>query len=339
MTHEAKSGHISTDTDQIRKRIVQIFIESSGAFVSGSTLADSLQVTRTAVWKHIRALEELGFQFESVHGTGYRLLQYPDLLLEPLLRPLLKEGLALGRCVHWFPEVDSTNQIAMGLALGGAPHGTVVTALRQTGGHGRRKKPWFSPKGGLWISVILQKPFPLRNAPELTLLASVALRRALIATAGIRPSIKWPNDLLLQGEKLSGILAEIRSDGESVEHAVVGIGVNTNIPTKEFPEELTNRATSILGHTNQPVSHRELAARLLSEFENLFENLLCGQGFPTVSEEWRQASSTLGTRIQVQTPLGLVVGTAETIDNQGILYVRQTSGEIVQIHSGEILFD
>ena len=339
MKPEVDTGLMSTDSERIRNRIIDTFVQSGDSFVSGGMLAQSLEVTRTAVWKHIRALEEMGFRFESIHGTGYRLLESPDLVLEPLLASLLEPKASLGRYVRWFSEVDSTNSHAMQLALQKAPHGTIVTALRQTGGHGRRGKTWFSPEGGLWLSIVLQRPFPLRHAPELTLLASVALRRAVLSVAGVTPRIKWPNDLLIDGKKVSGILAEIRADGEYVEHAVVGIGLNTNIPDEAFPDELKPRSTSILKCRRERVSQLKLTARLLTEFEDLFDSLLNGQGFALVSEEWRHASSTLGTHIRVQTPSGLVEGQAERIDDQGVLFVRLSTGEIAQIHSGEVLFD
>lgn len=339
MKHEPPSISIHTESERIRKQIIETLLAGGGSFVSGGVLAQSLAMTRTAIWKHMRALEELGFQIESVHGTGYRLLATPDIVLEPLMRPLLKPEHQLGRHVSWFSKLESTNKTAMEYALNHAPHGSIITAQEQTGGHGRRGKSWFSPVGGLWLSIILQKPFPLRNAPELTLLASVALRRALISVAGAQPTIKWPNDLLLDGKKVSGILAEIRADGEWVEHAVVGIGINTNIPDSAFPGDLKHLATSVLKQTGQSVSHLQLTARLLEEFEELFENLLIGKGFASVSDEWRLASSTLGTLIRVQTPNGVLTGTAEQIDNQGVLFIRQSSGELIQIHSGEVLFN
>lgn len=326
------------DTEGIRNRILTTFLAAGDSFVSGGSLSEGLQISRTAVWKHIRALEQMGFRFESVHGTGYRLLEIPDLVMEPLLAPNLPPTATLGRKIHWYPSMESTNGMAMKLALQDVAHGSIVTALEQTGGRGRRGRTWFSPQGGLWLSIILQQPFPLRIAPELTLLTSVAVKRALALEVGVQAKIKWPNDILLEGKKICGILAEIRADGEQVEHAVVGIGINTNIQAADFPRDITERASSVQALSGRRVSHIRLLTRLLTEFESLFHELTLGHGFANISDEWRESSHTLGKEIQVQTPTGLVVGFAERIDDHGVLYVRQANGEVMEIQSGEILF-
>lgn len=338
MTQVADWETGNLDAEGTRDRILSTFLAAGEAFVSGGSLSEQLQISRTAVWKHIRSLEQMGFQFESVHGTGYRLQRIPDLVLEPLLGPHLRPTAKLGRRIHWFPSLDSTNAVAMKLALQEVAHGSLVTAAEQTGGRGRRGRTWFSPQGGLWLSIILQRPFPLRIAPELTLLASVAVKRALDLEVGVAAKIKWPNDLLLEGKKICGILAEIRADGEQVEHAVVGIGINTNIPAESFPHDIKERASSLQALTGRTVSHIALLSRLMTEFETLFDQLVLGHGFATISDEWRQASHTLGTKVQVQTPAGLVTGLAEQIDDHGALYVRRDNGEVTIIQSGEILF-
>ncbi|GMA48720.1 hypothetical protein GCM10025857_00770 [Alicyclobacillus contaminans] len=179
----------------------------------------------------------------------------------------------------------------------------------------------------------------MRVAADLTLLTSVAVRRAIVQETGLPVQIKWPNDLLLHGKKICGILAEIRADGETLQHAVIGVGLNSNIPAAAFPHALTDYATSLAAYSDQPISNLQLAGRLFSELEQLFQGLILhGQGFGHVLDEWRAASATLGRRVRVQTPQGLVEGVATDINAGGILYVRQDNGLVVPIHSGDVLF-
>jgi BirA family biotin operon repressor/biotin-[acetyl-CoA-carboxylase] ligase len=247
----------------------------------------------------------------------------------------------LGRRVWFWPELDSTNNVAGQLALDPeTPHGTVVSARVQTGGRGRRGRTWFSPAEGLWFSVILRDPMPLSRAAEVTLLASVAVRRAILSQLDLPIQIKWPNDLLCDGRKVCGILAEVRADGEVVQHVVLGIGINANIPAEAFPKELTGVATSLLAAAGRPVHRTALTARVLQEFEPLFRDLVeDGPGFAGVVDEWRAASHTLGRWVRIQTPTGLIEGTALDIDTRGVLTVRLDNGRTVPVHSGDVLFD
>lgn len=337
---DTKEERLSAGTTQaIRDDIIEALLQTGDAFVSGPALSARSGITRTAVWKHIQALERLGFVIESRHRLGYRLVQTPNLLLEPLLKRHLAPDSEFGRTVHWHESLPSTNQTAARLALEGAPHGTMVTAWAQTGGRGRRGRAWFAPQTGMWWSLILKRPVPLARAAELTLLTCVAARRALVDLTGLPVLIKWPNDLLLAGKKVSGILAEIRADGENVQHAVLGVGINTNIPGVLFPEDVHDIATSIVAAGGHPVDHCLLTGRILKELEPLYKQLSAGQpAFQTVSEEWRAASATLGRTVRVQTANGLVEGVAEALDDGGILYLRRPNGSTLPIHSGDVLF-
>ncbi len=328
------------DSDTTRNAMVRAFLAADGEFVSGEMLSQKLGVTRTAIWKHINTLESLGFVFESIHRRGYRLTYIPDIILEPLLEPHLAPTTKLGRSVIYLKEVDSTNAAAQKLVHQGAKHGTVVSAGLQTGGKGRRGRVWFSPKGGLWLSIITRQPFPLQRAAELTLLASVGIRRAIHKVSGIDVRIKWPNDLLLNEKKVCGILAEIRADGENVHYAVIGFGINTNIERNLFPEQLETIATSLYGETGKQISNVALAGEILNELDPLFTNLAAGtSGFRDVLSEWKEGCATLGKRIHIQTPRTLLTGTAVDVDALGILYIKQDNGEIIPVHSGDILFD
>ncbi len=336
METSVEPGH---DFETIRNSIVRKFLTANGEFISGEMLSQQLGVTRTAIWKHINVLESLGFQFESTHRRGYQLVHIPDILLEPLVKPHLSSEISLGDNILYFPEVDSTNLIAQKMIHNGAKHGTIVCAGAQTGGKGRRGRAWFAPQGGLWMSIIARHPFPLARAAELTLLASVGIRRAIYQQTGIEVQIKWPNDLLLNGKKICGILAEIRADGENVHHAVIGIGINTNIPYAMYPSELTELATSILIESGDRVANVLLTGKILNELDPLFSGLVLGEsGFKDVHEEWKQGCSTIGQRIKIQTARELLTGVAVDVDVSGILYLRKDNGMTIRIHSGDILF-
>ncbi|MDQ0188570.1 biotin--[acetyl-CoA-carboxylase] ligase [Alicyclobacillus cycloheptanicus] len=338
----AADGHAvipGTESEQLRDRILTALLSERDGYVSGEHLSEVTGVSRTAVWKHIKHLERLGFRFEAAHRLGYRLVETPDLLMAPLLAQYLPKEASFGKHVRWLPSCDSTNKTAMGLAGAGAPHGTLVTAWEQTGGRGRRGRAWFSPQGGLWMSLILQHPIALSRAAELTLLCSVAVRRAIRATCGASPDIKWPNDLLMGGRKICGILAEIRADGETVQHAVLGIGINSNIPATAFPPDLLAIATSLAIETDSTIHNLTLAAAILKELEPMYRDLEAGgAGFQAVAGEWRAASATLGRHIRVQTASKVLEGDAVDVDDSGVLYLRVDSGQVIPVHSGDVLF-
>jgi BirA family biotin operon repressor/biotin-[acetyl-CoA-carboxylase] ligase len=340
MKMQERAPQTWTDMDDpVRDRILAAFLEAGDRYVSGSELSQRLGLTRTAIWKHIQALSDLGFVFAAAPRRGYRLQSAPDLLLAPLLYRQLPQGAQFGRHVVWLPEVDSTNAIAAQLAAKGAPHGTVVTALVQNGGRGRRGRAWFSPQGGLWMSLILRRPLPLAKAHELTLLTSVAVHRAVRRQTDLPLAIKWPNDLLCRGRKVCGILAEIRAEGETVEHAVLGIGLNTNIPDTDFPSDIREIATSLLVESGRPVSHLQLVGELFRELEPMYDALARGEdSFAAVADEWRAHSATLGQRVRVQTGHRVLTGLAERLDDDGVLHLRCDDGTSVAIHSGDVLW-
>lgn len=334
------SESVHLDTDRIRMHILQRFFTAGQAPVSGGELAGELAMSRTAVWKHIKALEDIGFGFEAAPRRGYRLTQIPNLVMEPLLRQYLNPERALGRTVFWYPSVSSTNAVANQLAKSKeVPHGTVITAVEQDGGRGRQGKTWNSPAGGLWMSVVLKRAFPLVRAAELTLMASVAIARAVEDVAGVELDIKWPNDLLYGGKKVCGILAELRAGGENVEYAVLGIGLNTNVTSAQIPEELQPIATSLLIVTDKETVQAQLAAAILNEFETLYDSLLThGKGFALVADEWQKRCVTLGNHVKIRTPQGVIEGVAHRVDGGGVLYLMNESGDETAIHSGDVLF-
>jgi BirA family transcriptional regulator, biotin operon repressor / biotin---[acetyl-CoA-carboxylase] ligase len=313
--------------------VLAFLAEGDDAFVSGEAISDKLGLSRAAVWKHVNALRAQGYRIDAVPARGYRLVEIPDRLGPLELRPLLDTH-HLGRELHWFAEVGSTNDAAKALAEDGALHGAVVVAEAQTAGRGRLGRGWSSPPGkNLYLSAVLRPDLPPSRAPELTLLASVALCEA-VRGAGVAASIKWPNDLLAGGRKLAGILTEMAAEQDLVHWMVVGVGVNVNAAGEDFPEELRPTATSLLLERGTPVPRALFAAAFLTALEAWLDRH-AAEGFAPVRAAWREMSSTLGREVRVRTASEDLTGVAEDIDAQGALLVRTAAG-LERVLAGDV---
>ena len=267
-------------------------------------------------------------------ARGYRLSEIPDRLTALELRPLLNTH-DIGQVLHHFELISSTNDHARELAEEGAGHGEVVIADSQTGGRGRRGRPWVSPPGlNAYFSVILRPELPPARAPELTLLASVAICDAL-RQANVPAAIKWPNDLLVQDRKIAGILTEMASEPERVHWAVIGIGVNVNAAATDFPPELRDVATSVLLERGEPAPRALFVAACLTALESWLDRH-AEEGFEPVRLAWRERSATLGREVTVKTDGREIAGRAEDIDAAGALLVRTDEG-IQRILSGDVI--
>ncbi|MFD1674428.1 biotin--[acetyl-CoA-carboxylase] ligase [Alicyclobacillus fodiniaquatilis] len=322
-----------------RDSMIKMFLQTKDAVISGEALSQTLGLSRTAIWKQIKQLESYGFRFEATTRVGYRVVHVPDELMQPLITPYLPANATFGHSVLWAPARASTNDDATQLARTGAPTGVVITAGEQTGGRGRQGRNWTSPAGGMWFSVIVRTPCALSQAAELTLLASVAVRRALVACGSIDVEIKWPNDILVNGKKVCGILAQMRTDAEQVDYAVIGIGINANFANTQLPNDILARATTLQTELGHPIERPKLLADILSSLETLYTDLQTGAGgFHTVRDEWKDAAHTLNRKIQVKVGDDLLSGVATDVDEQGILYLHGDDGQIHRIHSGEVLF-
>jgi BirA family biotin operon repressor/biotin-[acetyl-CoA-carboxylase] ligase len=234
----------------------------------------------------------------------------------------------VGRRIHWFERVDSTNDVARTLAEGGAPEGTVVLAREQTAGRGRLGRPWVSPPGGIWMSVVLRPIAAPHEVPRLSLAVGVAASRAVERACGLSVGLRWPNDLVVARRKVGGILVEAGPDALWV---VVGVGINANVPAAELPEG----ATSLLEVKGSPVDRAALLQALLGELEILYE-MFRGHDWATLLEWWRSRSTTLGRRVRVHVPSGVYEGVAEDVDEDGALVLRLPDGGCKRIVAGEV---
>lgn len=309
----------------MRKEILDLLKKAGDTYISGEEIATRLGVSRTAVWKHIKELRRAGYDIVSQSRSGYALKSSPDVLTPAELAPLMETEL-LGKKLIYHEETRSTNEDAKVAANDGAPDGTVVVTEFQGTGHGRLSRGWFCPKGeGVLFSVILRPTsFLPQEAPKCTLLAAVAVARA-IRGLGLDVGIKWPNDILAGGRKLVGILTEMSAEMERIHYIVIGTGINVNIAAEEFSPEIQDTATSLsilAGHT---IDRRALLAAILREMEALYFAVQ-REGFAPVFAAWRELSVTLGQDVRVLGVNETFEGTAADIDETGALLVDTPSG-------------
>ena len=313
--------------------VLAFLAEAADDFVSGEAISGKLGLSRAAVWKHVDALRGQGYRIEAFPARGYRLVAIPDRLGPLEIGPLLNTH-DLGQTLHWSEELASTNDRARELADAGAVHGEVVVAESQTAGRGRRGRSWSSPaRQNLYLSVILRPSLPPQRAPELTLLSSVAACEAC-RKAGVEAGIKWPNDVLVGGRKVAGILTELSAEPDAVHWVVLGIGVNLNSGPEDFPAELREVVTSLSIERGQPVPRALFAAALLSELEQWLD-LHADEGFGPIRAAWRERSVTLGREVRADGENGEIAGVAEDIDETGALLVRVRGG-LVRVVAGDV---
>lgn len=313
--------------------ILSFLAEGGSDFISGATLSDKLGLSRTAVWKYVETLRKLGYTIEAQPARGYRLLQVPDRLTPLEVSPLLSTR-DLGRTLHHFEALPSTNVQAFELAQEGALHGEVVITESQTAGKGRRGRAWVSPAGkNLAMSVILRPEIPPTRAPELTLVAAVALAETL-KEAGANAQIKWPNDVQLDGLKVAGILTELSADTERVHFIVLGIGVNLNTEVSDFPPEVRELATSVAIARQQQVPRALFTAALLTKIEQWLDTWQ-EEGFAPVRKAWKSLSSILGKDVLVRSDAKELRGVAEDIDESGALLLR-VDGRLERVLAGDV---
>ncbi|EKU71880.1 biotin--[acetyl-CoA-carboxylase] ligase [Selenomonas sp. F0473] len=308
----------------MRSDVLELLREAGG-YISGEKMAARLGVTRAAVWKKIAALREQGYEIASAPRSGYALRSAPDRLIEAEITKGL-DTVLVGRHIVCHGAVDSTNLIAKDLAHAGAEDGTVVVAESQGTGRGRLERRFFSPPGkGIWVSILLRPSFLPQEAPKCTLMAAVAVARAM-EKFSLRAEIKWPNDILHDGKKLVGILTEMSAEMDRVNYVVIGIGINVNIAAEDFPEELRDIATSLMQMKGEPLPRVAFLQELLRAIDALYAEVQ-REGFAPVLAAWRTYAVTLGRPVRVIGTAGdHFDGVAADIDEEGALLIDTPSG-------------
>lgn len=317
----------------MKGEILKLLKETDG-YVSGQELCRRFGVSRTAVWKVINQLKEEGYEIEAVRNRGYALKGAGDVLSEAELLSCLKTEWAGGRTVY-FDATDSTNVQAKRLAEAHAPHGTLVVSDRQDGGKGRRGRSWASPSGvGIWMSLILRPEIAPSSASMLTLAAALAVREGIREETGLSSLIKWPNDLVLNGKKICGILTEMSTELMEIQYVITGIGINVN--QREFPSEIRDTATSLSLEAGRCFRRSSLIAAILKAFEKDYAAFLKTGDLSLLLEEYNACLVNRGKEVCILDPSGEYRAVAEGIDESGSLLVTLPDGTRREIISGEV---
>lgn len=305
--------------------------------ISGNSLAAKTGADQASIRSRIQEWRRIGFQIEASPHFGYRLLETPHRLLGEDIAAQLGPVKVVGRQIQVFQETSSTNEVAARLAVDGVAEGAVVFAEHQSRGRGRLGRAWFGATGkSVLMSLLLR---PLLRPPEaarLTIIGAVAIARAVEKLTTIRPSIKWPNDVIVGEKKLAGILTEMRAESDRIHHIVLGIGLNVNQTKTDFPEELRGRCSSFQILTGQMWNRAKVAAALLKELDRDYQRMKEGR-FAEAAAEWQSRCATLGRQVAVQFGKSMIYGRAEAIDGDGALLLRTDSGLLKRILGGDVL--
>lgn len=316
----------------MKTEILRLLKERDG-FVSGQELCSLLGVSRTAVWKAVGHLREEGYEILAVRNRGYRLEDSRDVVTEAELLSCMEDGPLGG--LEYHESIDSTNLRAKKLAAEGAPHATLVVAGCQSAGRGRRGRSWISPSGtGIFMSLIVRPRLLPSCASMLTLVAALSVSDGIKKLTGLETAIKWPNDLVVDGKKVCGILTEMSAELEEIHYVVIGIGINANMT--EFPAEVRDTAESIRRATGRPVRRSLLIAEILTTFWGYYSIFMeCGN-LDGLLAAYQERMAGKGKEVVVHDPAGSFSGEALGIDGQGRLLVQRADGKVSRVVSGEI---
>ena len=303
--------------------------------LSGEALGKKLGVSRAAIWKYVHELRRQGYVIDSFPRKGYSLVSCPDLLLPEEIR----RGLAAQSFVKRIicrDECASTQDMAAELARGGEPEGLVVIAETQTQGRGRKSRSWIStPGAGVCLSIILRPGLKPAQIAQIPLVAGVAAARAIRTVTGLKPDIKWPNDLLVGGKKVAGILTEMSCELDCINHVILGIGINVNTLKSNLPEPIRDIATSLQSECGRDISRVALVQRFLTEFEAVYRRYLAN-GFESIRQEWKSLSNTIGSQVEITDGGERLTGEALDIDGDGFLLLKTDAGSIERIVVGDV---
>lgn len=322
-------------TDRRIDKLIHLLVENATVVVPGPKIAEHIGVTRATVWQWIEKLRRQGVEIRGLPGDGYQLQKLPDLLMPSLISSALGEC-EIGRRIVHYMVIGSTNTQALLMAADGAPHGLVVAAEEQTAGRGRFGRTWHSERfAGIYATVILRPPLAPSAAPILTLMAGLAIHQAITDMTGIVLDIRWPNDLLVEGKKIGGVLTEMSAELDRVHAVVVGMGLNVN--HRDMPVELRPIATSMRMASGRSYSRVQILAGILRQLQRFYQALL-EQGSGAIAQAWAERSTfARGKRVRVKTGAGETQAVTEGLDPNGALRLRFDDGRIEPFTSGEVI--
>lgn len=308
-------------------------LRETGDYVSGQEICEKLGVSRTAVWKIIRKLQEEGYQVEAVRSRGYRIIDGPDVVTAGEVESLLDTEWA-GKEIVCYPETDSTNIRIKHLGDEGAPHGTLAVADRQTAGRGRRGRAWESPGGScIYMSILLHPDLAPEKAPMLTLVMACSTAEGIMDCADVKVQIKWPNDIIVNGKKLAGILTEMSTQVDYINHVTIGVGINVNL--QRFPGEIQN-ATSLLSETGTRIKRAPVIAAVMKHFEENYKIFMQTEDMSGLMEKYSSLLVNQGREVLILEKDAEYKAYAEGINQKGELVVRREDGTIENICAGEV---
>ena len=296
-------------------------------YLSGQDLSDVLRISRVAIWKHIKKIQDLGYTVESKQKLGYKLTENSDILFPWEVTSELKTKV-IGQKAYYFDSIDSTQNQALKIANEPENNGAVIIAATQTGGKGRTGRKWISPKGGIWFSIILHPKFDISITTLFPIASSLALSKAIENTFEITPELKWPNDLTIKGKKIAGILVDAAFESNKIESLVLGVGINFNVDIKAIKKTLKDTpnfyGVSSLSEQNKKVKPIQLVQNFFVELEKIYE-LLNKKQTKKIILDWTKRSSTLGKNVEINTTDGKIKGKATKIDEDGALIISNKS--------------
>lgn len=317
-----------------RGKLITLLNNHSKDFISGEKLSHMLNISRSAVWKHMNELKKDGYTIEGVPRLGYRIIDTPDKISENTITWGL-ETTWMGKTILHKDTTETTQKDAQTAAREGAPHGTVAIANAQTNGKGRMGHQWYSSKDkGVWMSILLRPKILPQQAPALTLLAATVIADVLAKHISEKVTIKWPNDILIGSKKVSGILTEMQAEQDQIQHVVMGIGLNVNQCPQDMPEDIKHIATSLRIETDHHWDINLLIQDILSTFEKSYMTFM-DNGFTPIKQKWESYGYQMGKKIKIKTIQESYEATFSGIDEDGALLVIH-DGEVKKLYSAEI---
>lgn len=317
-----------------RKRDILQLLRNSTEYVSGQQICDSLGVSRTAVWKIMKQLKEEGYQIEAVQNKGYLLTETPDVLSKNELESRMQTKWAAKK-VYYFDKTGSTNVEAKHEAELGAPHGTLVVADSQSDGRGRRGRSWEAKAGeNIFMTLLLRPEFAPDRASMLTLLMALATAQAVEECCQLQAKIKWPNDLVVNGKKICGILTEMSMERDYIQHVVIGVGINVN--QLQFDGEIEQKATSLRIEGKQTFSRAELIQHVMENFEKQYTLFTKTLDLSALMGEYNKRLVSMNKQVRILDPKGEYEGISQGITNEGELIVRKPDQTVEKVYAGEV---
>ena len=320
------------------EKILSVIRKNFDGYISSDELANTLDVSISIISEHIKAMRDEGYDIEFLPSLGYRLISVPDKLYPEMVRCGL-EKCRFASEVYYYQSTDSTNDVAERLAVNSDKEGIVVIAEKQGRGRGRLGRSWMSSENiGIWMSIVIRPKIDYMNACWITPAASVAVATAIREVTGLSALIKWPNDVMIDGRKVSGILVETGKGNNQLPFMILGIGVNVNHKLNDFPSEIQDRSISLALAGGRNFSRLDLVQEILRNLEKYF-NILEEAGPDTIVSEWEKLSVTFGRRIKVQIPAGILEGFGNGIGENGEILIRKDDGRIEGVFSGDVIIE